>query len=163
MTEKKETQKVINIDETKKEKIYDMLRRKVKNSVSDYFGDESKKGIEYVLLLPDFFILLWRLMQDKEVEKNKKIFIGAIIAYILLPIDLIPDFIPVIGFLDDLVLIAIGLNNIFVKTDKKILQKHWSGEGKILEQIEAIIKVGNEVLSEKMFGKITRLIDKFTK
>jgi uncharacterized membrane protein YkvA (DUF1232 family) len=147
-------------DEQEGKKIYDLLRSKVRKSVANYFGDKYKNVVEYILLIPDFFMLLWRLMRDKDVSKNKKLFIGAIIAYVLLPIDLIPDFIPIIGFLDDLVLIAIGLDSIFARTDKEILQKHWSGEGEVLEKIQSIIKLGNDILSNRIIGKITRWVEK---
>ncbi len=160
MKEKKDIKENLNIEENESKKIYDLLRKRVQKSVNSYFGEKAKKVVDYVLLLPDFFMLLWRLMRDKEVSKDKKLFIGAIIAYVLLPIDLIPDFIPVIGFVDDLVLIAIGLNTIFVKTDKKILHKHWSGEGDILERIQSIIKLGNDILSNRIIGKITRWVNK---
>jgi len=160
MKEKKDIKENLNIDENESKKIYDLLRKRVQKSVNSYFGEKAKKVVDLVLLLPDFFMLLWRLMLDKEITKEKKLFIGAIIVYVLLPIDLIPDFIPVIGFVDDLVLIAIGLNTIFVKTDKKILQKHWSGEGEVLEKIQSIIKLGNDILSNRIIGKITRWVNK---
>ena len=160
MKEKKDIKENLNIDEKESKKIYDLLRKRVQKSVNSYFGKKAKKAVDLVLLLPDFFMLLWRLMLDKEIAKEKKLFIGAIIAYVLLPIDLIPDFIPVIGFVDDLVLIAIGLDTIFVRTDKKILQKHWSGEGDILERIQSIIKLGNDILSNRIIGKITRWVNK---
>ncbi|MEA3475342.1 MAG: YkvA family protein [Candidatus Cloacimonadota bacterium] len=160
MKEKKDIKENLNIDKNESKKIYDLLRKRVRKSATNYVGKRYIKFIEYVLLIPDFFMLLWRLMLDKEIGKEKKLFIGAITAYVLLPIDLIPDFIPVIGFVDDLVLIAIGLNTIFVKTDKKILQKHWSGEGDILERIQSIIKLGNDILSNRIIGKITRWVNK---
>ncbi|MCK4338519.1 MAG: DUF1232 domain-containing protein, partial [Candidatus Cloacimonetes bacterium] len=138
-------------------------RKRVIKSVKYSFSDKYKNIVEYIFLIPDFFVLLWRLMLDKDIPKEKKLFIGAIIVYVLLPIDLIPDFIPVIGFMDDLVLIAIGLDTIFVRTEKKILQKHWSGEGEVLEKIQSIIKLGNEFLSNRIIGKITRWISKRNK
>ncbi|MCK4357672.1 MAG: DUF1232 domain-containing protein [Candidatus Cloacimonetes bacterium] len=155
-----EIEKTLNIDEKESKKIYDILRKRVIKSVENSFSDKYKNVVEYIFLIPDFFVLLWRLMLEKNIPKEKKLFIAAIIAYVLLPIDFIPDFIPVIGFMDDLVLIAIGLDTIFVRTDKKILQKHWSGEGEVLEKIQSIIKLGNEFLSNRIIGKITRWVNK---
>ena len=152
--------KIINIDEQESKNIYDLLRERVRKSVKNYFGNKNKDVVEYIFLIPDFFVLLFRLMRDTNIPKEKKLFIGAIIIYILLPIDFIPDFIPVIGFMDDLVLIAICLDSIFVKTDKKIIQKHWSGEGEVLGKIQSIIKLGNDFISNKIMVKITHWINK---
>jgi uncharacterized membrane protein YkvA (DUF1232 family) len=152
--ETKDKEDALNIDEKQCERIYDALRKKVTKSVEQSCGKTSQKGIEYVLLIPDFFVLLWRLLRDKDVAKDKKAFIVAIILYLILPIDFIPDFIPGIGFLDDLVLIALGLDMIFVQTEKNVLKRNWSGEGEILDKIQSIIEVGHNVLSEKVFSKI---------
>jgi uncharacterized membrane protein YkvA (DUF1232 family) len=160
---KEKIKQVLHIDEKQSERIYDSLRKKVTKSVEQSCGKTSQKGIEYVLLIPDFFILLWRLLWDKDVAKDKKAFIAGVIIYLLLPIDFIPDFIPGIGFLDDLVLIALALDMIFVQTEKDVLKRNWSGEGEILDKIQSIIEVGHNVLSEKVFSKITLWIQSHIK
>jgi len=158
--EKMDKENILHIDEKQSERIYDALRKKVTKSIGQPGGKISQKGTEYLLLIPDFFILLLRLLKDKDVAKDKKAFIVAIILYLLLPIDFIPDFIPGIGFLEDLVLIALGLDMIFVQTEKEVLKRNWSGEGEILDKIQSIIEVGHNVLSEKVFAKISSWVQK---
>lgn len=55
------------------------------------------------------FVLFWRLFTDKRVPFPAKLVVPAMALYLLIPFDLIPDFIPVLGYLDDLLLIVLGL------------------------------------------------------
>lgn len=55
------------------------------------------------------FVLFWRLFTDKRVPFPAKLVVSAIALYLFIPFDLIPDFVPVLGYLDDLLLIVLGL------------------------------------------------------
>jgi uncharacterized membrane protein YkvA (DUF1232 family) len=60
-------------------------------------------------LVPDCAVLLSRLLRDNRVPRRQKLLIGAVVPYLALPFDLIPDFIPVVGQLDDAFLVAFVL------------------------------------------------------
>ena len=64
---------------------------------------------EGMRLLPDVIRLLRRLAADRSVPRGVRIRLGLLLAYLLMPIDLVPDFIPVIGYADDAIIVAIGL------------------------------------------------------
>ena len=68
--------------------------------------------------------VLYRASKDPETPWYAKAFIALVIAYALSPIDLIPDFIPIIGYLDDLILIPIGIYLAAKLIPAEILQKH---------------------------------------
>jgi len=55
------------------------------------------------------FALVWRLLKDKRVPLYAKLVLPGLFLYLLIPIDLIPDFIPILGYLDDLLVILLGL------------------------------------------------------
>jgi uncharacterized membrane protein YkvA (DUF1232 family) len=86
--------------------------------------------------------------------------VGGIIAYLILPLDIIPDFIPVIGYVDDLVLVVLGLNLILNEIDEKILRDNWSGEGDVLAQMQKISASADRFLDRNLIAHIRRWLKK---
>jgi uncharacterized membrane protein YkvA (DUF1232 family) len=84
-------------------------------------------AIEGVMLLPNVVKLLTRLMRDRRVSMRRKAFIGAVLVYVISPIDLIPDFVIGIGRLDDLVLVSLAVDHLMSGTDEAIVREHWDG------------------------------------
>ena len=68
--------------------------------------------------------LAWRLLRDRRMPLLVKAVIPALVAYLLMPLDIIPDFIPVIGQLDDLLLIALAVGLVFRFTPVELLEEH---------------------------------------
>lgn len=137
-------------------KFYEDLRQKAKGWTKEKTGKLGGKLGEYLFLLPDFFILLGRLMVDKRVPAKQKAYVGGIIAYVILPFDIIPDFIPVIGYLDDLVLVVMGLNMVLNEIDSAIIIDNWSGEGDVLKQMQSIVAAAEAFLDRRVLRQIKR-------
>jgi uncharacterized membrane protein YkvA (DUF1232 family) len=101
-----------------------------------------KTAVKLLRELPNLVKLLVRLMRDARVSKLDKAAFGAVMAYVLLPIDLIPDFFGVLGLTDDLFLIGLSLNRLFAHAGADVLIEHWDGDpralGYFLEGIEEI-------------------------
>ena len=113
--------------------------------------------------LQDFFVLLCRLAIDERVTKSQKAIVGGIIAYVIMPIDIIPDFIPIIGYVDDLVLVVYGLNLILNELDKQIIIDNWSGEEDVLELLQKITLTAEKFLEKNILNKIKKWIGKIAK
>src|SRR3712207_773398 len=64
---------------------------KVRENVNRKFSNKYKSIGEYILLIPDIMVLLYRLMKDNRIDKKLKVSIGSLIAYLALPVDIIPD------------------------------------------------------------------------
>ncbi len=156
--EEKIRAKVINDVTGKKLKFYEDLRKKIMGWTKEQLGSLGGKLGEYVFLLPDFFILVCRLAVDKRVPVKQKMIVAGIITYIMMPIDLIPDFIPVIGLVDDLVLVVMGLNLILNEIDPKILLDNWSGEGQILDHLKKITALAERFLDKHLLQKIKNVL-----
>lgn len=93
---------------------------------------------ELVLLLPRLARLLAALMGDPAVPKAAKIVLVALAVYLASPIDLIPDVIPLVGYLDDVLLVAIILDGILSHVDRAILLKYWPSGGPSIDAMAAI-------------------------
>jgi uncharacterized membrane protein YkvA (DUF1232 family) len=78
-------------------------------------------------LLPDLLRLLKRLARDPDMPRGVRIRIALLVGYLALPIDLIPDFIPVLGYADDAIIVALTLRSIARTAGPAALERHWSG------------------------------------
>nr|MDK2850471.1 hypothetical protein [Candidatus Cloacimonadota bacterium] len=151
--------RVVDLDGAKL-KFYENLRKKAKGWTREKTGKVGGKIGEYLFLLPDFFILVCRLAVDKRVSAKQKLMVSGIIAYLILPLDIIPDFIPVIGYVDDLVLVVLGLNLILNEIDDKVLLDNWSGEGNVLKQMQTITNLADRFLDKNLLQKIRQWLKK---
>ena len=150
--------KIIDDIDSTKLKFYEDLRKKIMGWTKEQLGSLGGKLGEYVFLLPDFFILICRLAMDKRVPVKQKMIVAGIITYVMMPIDLIPDFIPVIGLVDDLVLVVLGLNLILNEIDPKILLDNWSGEGQVLDHLQKITALADRFLDKHLLQKIKNVL-----
>lgn len=84
--------------------------------------------LHYIRQLPNFLRLLFGLITDPRVAMVDKLLVFGAIAYIVTPIDLIPDFIPFIGEVDDVYLLVIALQRLISNAGRLVLLDHWGGE-----------------------------------
>ena len=145
-----------DVPRDKAERFYD----KIRHSISRYLdskGGMVEKGGEYLLLVPDLFMLLWRLVNDPRVNSKNKMMLGSGLAYYIFPFDVIPEgFIGPIGFLDDLVLGVYMLNNMLSDTDAAILREHWSGEEDVLAMIQRVLNAADNLVGSEILKKFTK-------
>jgi uncharacterized membrane protein YkvA (DUF1232 family) len=76
--------------------------------------------------VPDCAVLFSRLLRDERLPRRQKLLVGALVPYLAMPFDLIPDFVPVAGQLDDAVIVAFVLRRL-VRTNPNLIQEHWPG------------------------------------
>ena len=77
--------------------------------------------------IPDCVVLIQRMLGDARVSRHHKLLLVAVAGYLALPVDLVPDFIPVAGQLDDALLVALVLRTILRAGGKALLLEHWPG------------------------------------
>lgn len=83
--------------------------------------------------IPNFLKLLWRLYGDVRVSRLDKGIVIATIGYIVMPLDLIPDFLPFLGQVDDIYLLALALDRLLNNAGIDVLLDHWDGDVGSLE------------------------------
>jgi uncharacterized membrane protein YkvA (DUF1232 family) len=77
--------------------------------------------------VPDCVVLFKRLLGDPRVSRTRKLVLGVLIAYLALPFDLVPDFIPVAGQLDDAILVLLVLRTVLRGGGRELVREHWPG------------------------------------
>ena len=82
----------------------------------------------YIRQLPQYVRLLGGLITDPRVALLDKLLVFGAIAYIVTPIDLIPDFIPFFGEIDDVYILVIALQRLISNAGRGVLLDHWAGE-----------------------------------
>ncbi|HKT09387.1 MAG TPA: YkvA family protein [Gemmatimonadaceae bacterium] len=91
--------------------------------------------------IPAYLRLLWGLLTDERVSTVDKVLVGAAIGYVIMPFDLIPDFIPVIGEVDDIYVIMLALDRLISHAGADVLADHWDGDPRDLtpKSLEAVL------------------------
>jgi len=82
---------------------------------------------EAVRLLPDLLRLLRRLAADSTLPRGVRARLALLMAYLALPVDLVPDFVPVIGYADDAVIVAFVLRGVVRRAGIEAVRAHWPG------------------------------------
>jgi len=77
--------------------------------------------------IPDCLVLFRRLLGDERVPRRRKLVLVALVAYLAMPVDLVPDFIPVAGQLDDAIIVAVVLRSVLRAGGPNLLREHWPG------------------------------------
>jgi uncharacterized membrane protein YkvA (DUF1232 family) len=88
--------------------------------------------------VPDCARLFKRLLGDRRIARRHKLPLALLAAYLLSPIDLIPDFIPVAGQLDDAILVAVALRYVARSAGPDVIREHWPGPD---ESLRAVLRL----------------------
>jgi uncharacterized membrane protein YkvA (DUF1232 family) len=89
-------------------------------------------------LLPDVLRVLRRLAADKSVARGVRIKLFLLLGYLAFPIDLVPDFLPLIGYADDVIIMALVLRSVIRSAGPDSLRRHWPGTPAGLAVVERL-------------------------
>jgi len=85
--------------------------------------------------IPDCVVLFKRLIGDERVPRGHKLLLGALLGYLAMPLDVVPDFIPVAGQLDDAIVVALVLRSVLRAAGEAPIREHWPGPESTLRLI----------------------------
>ena len=91
--------------------------------------------------IPDVVRLISRLVADPVLPRAAKIALGAAVVYLLSPIDLMPDFVPLVGYVDDLLLGAVVLDGLLNWVDRSLVLRYWPGSPAALDTLARTARV----------------------
>ncbi len=140
----------ICLDNEKKFYSYSTAREKI----SKRFPEKYNKLQEFILLMPDILALLLRLYKDKRVNSETKLTISIAITYLLCPLDILPDWIPLLGTFDDITVVLFILNKIFCNISEEVILDNWEGEKNIIEVVKKYVEILSRVLGIKKINSL---------
>ncbi|MFJ7666555.1 YkvA family protein [Lysinibacillus sp. NPDC097195] len=148
------------LNEQEQKDFYQKLRQKLVDFLASKTGKKHKYA-DYLLFVPDIFHLLIKIASDPAIDSKSKSLIGATIAYFIFPMDFLPEGIFGFGgFLDDLLLATFVLNLMINKWGATVIEKHWTGDKKLLEVLQNITETSNQLLQnipvKSIFTKYVR-------
>jgi len=109
------------------------------------------------LLMPNILKLVGRLLLDPRVPRRAKITLGLAAAYVVSPIDLIPDVIPVIGWADDVLLVLFAIDSLIDRAGPDIVDEHWDGPGDLLNLVREAVGLSRSMMPRRLTAIIDRL------
>jgi uncharacterized membrane protein YkvA (DUF1232 family) len=92
--------------------------------------------------VPDCVVLFRRLLGDARVPRRRKLLLAALAGYLAMPFDLVPDFIPVAGQLDDAILVALVLRAVLRGGGTELIREHWPGPE---ESLAVVLRLAGRV------------------
>ncbi|OYT73561.1 MAG: hypothetical protein CFK52_01170 [Chloracidobacterium sp. CP2_5A] len=105
---------------------------------------------EALRFLPNLLKLAYCLARDPRVPQADKIILAATIAYVIAPLDVIPDFIPFFGQIDDGYLVAVALLRLLNRTPSEALAEHWEGPGDIRRLLNRMVALTTLLLPRRV-------------
>jgi uncharacterized membrane protein YkvA (DUF1232 family) len=96
---------------------------------------------EAARLLPDLLRLLYRIARDRTVPRAARACLWLLLGYLAMPIDLVPDFIPVIGHVDDAIVVVLAVRVVVRRAGPEVLQRHWPGTPDGLAAVRRLVRV----------------------
>ena len=109
------------------------------------------------LLLPNLIKLVGRLLLDPRVPRRAKISLGLASAYVVSPIDLIPEVIPVIGWADDVLIVMFAIDSLIDRSGRELVDEHWDGPGDLLSLIREVVGLSRSLMPKRLTAIIDRL------
>lgn len=91
---------------------------------------------ETVLAVPRIALLVPKLLADERVPRRTKLALAGLAVYLASPWDLIPDFIPGLGQLDDAIVLLLFVDGVLNQVDDAVLMEHWTGEVETLRRVQ---------------------------
>lgn len=93
--------------------------------------------------IPDCVVLFRRLLADDRVSRGRKLLLVALLGYLAMPFDLVPDFIPVAGQLDDAIIVAVVVRSVLRAGGPELLREHWPGPESSLNALLRLVYLGS--------------------
>lgn len=140
------------------QEFYTRLKGKVLEQANRHLPAKLQPLVPWLLLVPDSFALLVRLLRDPRVPRRSKWIAALAVAYFIDPLDLIPDAIPILGQMDDLAVAFFAVDALLGDTPEAVLRELWPGEGDIIVTVREGVRFFNGYLAKGALGKIRALL-----
>jgi uncharacterized membrane protein YkvA (DUF1232 family) len=96
---------------------------------------------EALRLLPDLLRLVRRLAADRSVPRAARVRLWLLLGYLAVPIDVVPDVVPVLGYADDAIIVSLVLRSVVRSAGAPTVQRHWAGTDDGLAALSRLIRL----------------------
>jgi uncharacterized membrane protein YkvA (DUF1232 family) len=135
------------------EDFYQALRARITSWLAS--KGQGFKHAQILLLAPDLFHLLTRLMFDRRIPAIEKAKLGGVLAYFISPLDLLPEaLLGPAGYVDDVALAAYALSRLINVGHGAVAKELWAGDGDLLERIQQILEVADEMVGAGLWERL---------
>lgn len=139
--------------------LYDRVRAGVKHGLDRTVPGPLKRLVPWVLALPDLTVLLWRLARHSGVDGHRKAVAAGAIAYIVWPLDFLPDIIPAIGWLDDTTVALLALTSVISAAPPGLRAELWPGDADVLAPLQAALNLFERLVGRRLFDALKRKVN----
>jgi uncharacterized membrane protein YkvA (DUF1232 family) len=123
-------------------------------------GNQDLEQLKNLLLfLPRLAVLVGKLIVDSEVSGTDKLLLAGVVAYIASPLDIIPDFVPVLGQLDDIYIVALVLLRLMNRSGEAKLRQHWDGPEDIIHLLNLVTDYATRYLPQPVRTAVRNWVD----
>lgn len=141
------------------ESVRDLGKRVKKRVVGPRRG--ARRAVGHVITqLPHYGRLLAGLMTDRRVSKLDRLLVGVALAYLLMPLDFIADYVPFLGQVDDVFLLMTALQRLTTNAGRRVLRDHWTGDARELRHLDipAVVNAAAFFLPGRMRSSLLGLL-----
>lgn len=156
--EEKSDDYIMSIDVEKVEDMYTNSRE----YVVQHIPEKAKNYKDFIMFIPDIVALIFRLLKDSRVPVKTKAVVGASLAYVSCPFDILPDKMPFIGTLDDISVVFFALNRIINDVDINIILENWQGKNEFVVILRKSIDFLSGFTGANNLDNIYEVIDTIT-
>lgn len=159
--EKKEEEVPISSVESNKKNLdnhKEYTYRRFRKEFKERFSAKYEKMYPYVVMIPDIIALFMRLYKDKRVAKEVKFNISIALGYLLFPLDILPDTVPIIGKIDDLAVTFFILQKVLCDIPEEIILDNWEGQSNIIEVSREAMTLLNDKFGAKEIRKMVDVV-----
>ncbi len=136
---------------------YARFRARMVAAARELAGPWGKDAADLLLFVPDLLILFAGIARDSRVPLRHKAVATAVMAYVLSPVDLLPEFLlGPLGFADDLVMAFMALDLFLNRVDPGIVRQHWRGEGDLLSFAQSGLRRARLLVPPRLDRRIAR-------
>jgi uncharacterized membrane protein YkvA (DUF1232 family) len=148
---------VVEIDlSAREQRVYDRVRSALRAPLPGAPSDLR----DLALALPDLAVLVLRLLRDARVRPGDKVVAMLGVAYVLSPVDLLPEFLlGPLGLVDDVLVLAATVSRLVNRVHPDVVRAHWSGQGDALDAIQR----ATEWSERQLGGRLRGLLERWTR
>lgn len=155
LTEQEKEDYILNLEVNKIEDMYTHSREKVVDKIPEKVKDYS----DIIMFLPDIIALVTRLFKDKRVPTKTKAILAISLGYTVIPVDILPDKIPILGKIDDITIILFALTRMINDIPIEIILENWQGSREVVVVLTTAVEYLANFTGAKNLNKMYEIIN----